>query len=314
VFCCWYFTGILHQIILRSEIKVKKKLLVFVTFIALAGNAFSQNAFDYLIDSLSAVLEFSSIIQVANYEYDGDRALWGTYLEAGKTCALNTSFDAGIEYLMYACADNPARNIDLKVYQGRGTGGTVVAKDIRPDSAPIVRFTPKVTGYHCFELVNSSDRPAFVSLVILKYNRNANFSFMTLLEALRNTLDLSEFLAMNLPANTSVPPNKWTLFGGNVSEGGYAGYYNTSLQNNGLYILAASGESAVNDCDVEMIEQYAYDNPDGRVVSRNTNTKLPLDYGVFTSNSSKYYNLKVHNRSSQKSKAFLFGFLIQVEQ
>jgi hypothetical protein len=293
---------------------MKKKLSVFVMFIALTVNAFSQNAFDYLINSLSAVLQFSSIIQVANYEYDGDRALWGTYLEAGKTCALNTSFDAGIEYLIYACADNPSRNIDLKVYQGRGTGGTVVARDTRPDSAPIVRFVPSVTGFHCFELINSSDRPAFVSLVILKYNRNANFSFMTLLEALRNTLDLSEFLTMNLPAATIVPPNKWTLFGGNVSQGGHAGYYNTSLQDNGLYILASAGESSIRDCDVEMLEQYAYDNADGRVVSRNTNTALPLDYGVFTSNSSKYYNLKVYNRSSQKSKAFLFGFLIQVKQ
>jgi hypothetical protein len=288
---------------------LKKKVSILVVLAALTVNAFAQTAFDYLTDSLVNVLTVSTIIQVADFEYNGDNSLWGTYLEPGKSISLNSQYDAGVEYLMLASAHTEKAEIYLKVYQGQGTGGTVIAKDTAPDAAPVVRFKPAVSGWHCFELINASNRPAFVSLVILKQKRNANFTFSSLVEALQNTLTISQHLVSLLPPDSEIPANKWTLFGGNIRQGSVAGYYNTQLEK-GAYVLVGAGENTVSNCDVEIIEQYAVGSTDGRKVSQNTDSLYPFDFAVFSPNSSKYHYLKVINQSSRNASAFMFGFLI----
>ena len=292
---------------------MKKKVLTLFVLVFLTVSISAQTAFDYLTDSLVNVLTVSTIIQVANYEYNGQSALWGTYLEPGKSISLNTPFDAGVEYLMMASAHTSRREIHLKVYQGQGTGGTVIARDITPDAAPLVRFTPTTTGWHCFELTNVSNQPSFVSLVILKHRRNANFTFDTLVEALSNTLQVSQYLAEVLPRDSEVPANQWILFGGNINQGSSASYYNTQLPR-GNYILVGAGENSVVDCDVEVIEQYAVHNTDGRVISQNTESRYPFDFAVFSPSSpSRYHYLKVMNRASRNPSSFMFGFLILIK-
>jgi len=288
---------------------LKKRVFILVVLAVLSVNAFAETAFDYLTDSLVNVLTVSTIIQVADYEYNEGNALLGTYLEAGKSVSLNSQYDAGVEYLMLASAHTKNSEIYLKVYQGQGTGGTVIAKDTAPDAAPVVRFKPSVSGWHCFELINVSNRPAFVSLVILKQKKNANFTFTSLVEALQNTLVLSKYLVTMLPPDSEVPANEWALFGGNIRQGSAAGYYNAKPAK-GAYFLVGAGENTVNNCDIEVIEQYAVGNTDGRKVSQNTDSRYPFDFAVFSPNASKYHYLKVINQSSKNASAFLFGFLI----
>jgi len=289
---------------------LKRKLLVLVVFTHITVNTFAQQAFDYLRDSLVNVLTMSTVVQVVDYEYKDGTSLWGTYLEGGKNLSLNSQYDGGVEYLILAAAHDTRRlDIDLKVYEGRGTSGTVVGRDLELDATPLVRFTPRSSGWYCFELINATNSPAFVSLVVLKYRRNANFTFNTLLEALENTLVLAEGIAEILPPGAVIPPNEWSLFGGNVNQGSSTGYYNTRMPR-GAYILAGAGENSVNDLDVEIIEQRAYDNQDGKVISRNSGTRYPFDYGIFVPDASKYHRLRVINKSSTRSSAFMFGFLI----
>jgi len=291
---------------------MKKKGLVLVAVAVLTVNAYAQTAFDYLKESLVNVLTVSSLMHIADYEYNGENALWGAYLEPGKTIDLSAQYDAGVEYLMFAAAHTERIDINLKVYQGQGTGGTVIAKDTTPDAAPIVRFVPTTSGWHCFELINASRTPAFVSLVVLKSKRNARFSLDTLLEALQNTLAVSGYLAEMLPPASVVPANKWTLFGGNIRQGSAASYYNTQLVR-GNYILVGAGENSVNNCDVEIIEQYASGSPDGRKISQNTDSRFPFDFALCSANPSNYYYLKVANQSSRNASSFMFGFLILVK-
>jgi hypothetical protein len=66
----------------------------------------------------------------------------------------------------------------------------------------------------------------------------------------------------------------------------------------------------VNNCDAEVIEQYANNNPEGRRISQNTDSRFPFDFAVFSPNPSKYHYLKVINQSSLNADAFMFGFLI----
>jgi len=254
-------------------------------------------------------LSMSTVVQVADYEYKDSGSLWGTYLEPGKSLDLSSRYDGGVEYLIIAAAHNLSIDVDLKVYEGSGTSGTVIVRDIAPDATPIVRFTPGSSGWYCFELINSSNSPAFVSLVVLKYRRNANFTLTTLTQALNNTLYLAEALSEILPPGAEIPANKWSLFGGNVNQGSSTGYYNAQLPR-GTYILAGAGENSVNNLDAEIIEQRAASNQDGRVISTNSGENVRIDYGIFEANSSNYYNLKIINRSSASTNAFMFGFLI----
>jgi hypothetical protein len=278
-----------------------------------AHNAFGQSddektAFDYLEDSLVNVLTVSTIVQVADFEYIGGNALWGTYLEAGKHISLNGQFDAGVEYLMLGAAHTEKTNIYLKVYQGQGTGGTIIAQDTSNDAAPCVRFKPSISGLHCFELINASNSPAFVSLVILKQKRNANFTFDSLVETVTKTLTLSKYIAEKLPSNSEIPANVWSLFGGNISQGNVAGFHGRLAR--GTYVLVGAGENSVNDCDVEVIEQNAMNNSDLKRITQNTNSQYPFDFAIFSPNPSNNQFLRVINKSSKNASAFMFGFLI----
>jgi len=288
---------------------LKKNVFILAAFIFITVNVFSQQAFTYLRDSLVNVLSMSTIVQGADYEYRDGGSLWGTYLEPGKSLDLSSQYDGGVEYLIIAAAHNLRIDVDLKVYEGSGTSGIVITSDVAPDATPIVRFTPSSSGRYCFELINSSNSPAFVSLVVLRYRRNANFTFNTLTQAINNTLSLAEALSGMLPPGAEIPANKWTLFGGNVNQGSSTGYYNAQLPR-GAYVLAGAGENTVVNLDVEVIEQRASGNQNGSVISINSETSLPIDYGVFEVNSSNYYNLKIINRSSANTNAFMFGFLI----
>jgi len=290
-----------------------KKVLVFVFFIAFAVNSYAQDAFDFMQNSLANVVILSTAAQLDNFDYDGANALLGTYLEAGKSITMRNNYTAGVEYLILAAPDLLYCDVDLKVYQGSGTGGTVIAKDTRPDSICVVRFKPTVSGEHTFELINSSSRAVFISVVTLRAQRNPDFTLIAMAEAIDHTFGLSQHLASAMPATAKIPANKWTLFGGKVSQGSLTGYYN-SQYTRGEYILIGAGERSVRNVDAEVLEQRANNQTAGTIVSINTKTTALADFAMFTADPSKYYYPRIQNKSSQRSSAFCFGFLIQMTE
>ena len=288
---------------------MKKKLCVLAAFTLVAATVFAQQVFDYLKDSLDNVLEMSATIRITDYEYKDGGALWGTYLEPGKTLSSSSQFDGGVEYIIIAAAHSTRINVDLKVYEGNGTNGTVVFRDIAPDATPVARFTPETSGLYSFELINSSNSPAFISLIVLKHKRNANFTLSALTQAVNNIPYLADAISRMLPPGAEIPANKWTLFGGSVNRGTYTRNYNVQLSR-GAYFLTGAGENSVNNLDAEVIEQRAENIQEGRIISTNSGKSSLIDYGTFEPNSSRYYNLKIINISSARSSAFMFGFLI----
>jgi hypothetical protein len=188
---------------------MKKKVFILTIFTLVAANVFAQQVFDYLKASLDNVLEMSAAIRITDDEYKDGGALWGTYLEPGKTLSLSSRYDGGEEYLIIAAAHSLRINVDLKVYEGNGTNGTVVYRDIAPDAAPVARFTPGSSGLYSFELINSSNSPAFVSLVVLKHKRNANFNLSALTHA--------DVISRMLLPEAEILANEWILFSYNIN-------------------------------------------------------------------------------------------------
>jgi hypothetical protein len=289
---------------------LNRKIFVLIIFAVISTNAYAQTVFEYLSESLGNVLDFArKNMNITDYEYNGINALWGAYLKPGKSISRSEQYDAGIEYLMFAAAHTTMADIYLKVYRGRETDGTVVKKDTTRDATPLVRFTPSASDWYCFELINAGDMPAFVSMVVLKTKKNANFSLSTLKEALDYTLYIPPYLKSALPYDFEIPANIWTLFGGNIRQGSSTDYYDTQWAE-GDYALLGAGDNSVNNCDVEVVEQYASNSMPGRKLSKNTDSQFPIDYAIFSPKASKYHYLKVINRSSRNASAFLFGFLI----
>jgi len=292
---------------------LKKKALIILIFIVFTVNSHAQTVFDYIQASLANVIILSSSSPLENFDYDGSSSLLGTLLEARNSITMISSFTAGVEYVMLAAPHSLNSNIELKIYQGAGTHGRVVAKDTLPLPICAVRFTPAESGDHTIELINSSQGPAFISLIRLRAQRNPAFTLIAMAQALDITLGLSQQLATVLPLTAKIPSNQWSLFGGNVTQGQSTGYYNSRFSR-GEYLLVGAGDRSARNIDVEVVEQRGVDQTAGNIVSINTGAVFVADFGVFTANPSSYYYPKVLNKSSQRSSAFCFGFLIQATE
>jgi hypothetical protein len=294
-----------------KEKKLKKKQLIFVVFALITVNSFAQTPFDRIKMSLGNVLEFTLLnVSFANFDYyDGDNALWGTILVQNTNTRMSFQAEAGVQYLILAAADSKDAVIDLKVYQGYGTGGTVINKYTEKDSIAVARFTPAGSGVHTFELINSSSEPVFISLLLLQARKNPDFSLNAMVEAMHNTEAAYQTWADGL--SQTFHTGGWTLFGRNIPQGDHAGYPVNIPR--GEWALIAGGERTVNNINIEVVEMRSSNSVEGKVVSKNTNTELPGDMAVFEANPAKNYYFKVINRNSRNPGAFAIGFLIQVE-
>jgi tetratricopeptide (TPR) repeat protein len=133
--------------------------------------------------SFANLLNLSTAANLNGFNYNGENAVLGGYMEAQRSISMAVEFSAGIEYVILAALDNLNSNISLKIYRGQGTSGTVIAGDLNNDSACVIRFTPAASGLHTVELFNGSREKVFVSLVILRAQRNTNFNLYSLAEA-----------------------------------------------------------------------------------------------------------------------------------
>jgi hypothetical protein len=288
---------------------MKKFIACFIVSVVLVTNMVAATAFDYLTKSLVNVISLGTVIQLkgADFEYKEGGALWGCYLEGEANKTLSAQFDAGVEYLILAASDDLAIDIDLKVYQGQGSDGILVTKDTASDGAPVVRFTPESSGWYTFSVENASLSGAFASVILLRYKKNAGFSFDALDEAVGNILVCAQNVAQY---STKIPPSQWTLFGGSIAENEQTGFYDLRLPS-GAYFLLGAGDDSITNVDAYVVEQDQNGSPQGRRVSSNSEQSYPIDIAIFRPNTSKYYSLEVFNGRSRNSSAFVFGFLIQ---
>jgi hypothetical protein len=291
---------------------MKKKQLVLVVFALFTVNVFAQTPFDRIKMSLGNVLEFTLYgnVPLANFDYyNGDNALWGTILVQNTSIPMVFQAEAGVQYLILAAADRKDAVIDLKVYQGRGTGGTLINKYMQKDSTAVARFTPAKSGAYTFELINSSNELVFISLLMLQAKKNPNFSLNAMVEAMRNTETAYQIWADEWPQTFHA--GTWTLFGRNILQGEYAGYPAGIPW--GDWALIAGGDKTVNNINIEVVELRSPNSREGKVISKNTNTELPGDVAVFEGDPSKSYHLRVINRGSRNPGAFAMGFFIELE-
>ncbi len=283
-----------------------KRILFCVLLSLVCINGFSLSAFDYLQESIVNIITSASVLQLVDYEYEERGALWGCLLQSGKTNSLRSEYQAGCEYIILAAADDITIDVDMNIYQGTSTGN-LIAQDTAADGTPVVIFTPQTTGQYTFTITNNSYYDAFVSVVVLKYNEYAAFSFDPLMEALSNILSAAELVSYY---TIKIPENKWILFGGNVYDKSDTSVFNINL-NEGTYIFMASGDNSIYDVDVDVIKQDYVDYTGGTSIAIKETSTTNFDLAVFSNTGYEYNYLKAMNNWSYYGEGFVFAFLLQ---
>jgi len=291
---------------------MKKILLVLLIFIAVSVNIFAQRHIELMDDSLEKLYVFSNnnIADISNFEYKEGIALWGAYLEAGKTIHRELQFEAHTEYIICAVAHHENLVLDILMFVGEGTSGTRVREIFggtggdNNDYSPVFRPVIRESGTYTFMVKNSSTNgePAFFSLVLLKQKNNNNFTLDAINKARVNMRKMFETNTQRPPSN-SVPVNRWMLFGGTTGRTDNAGLINVQLTNRN-FIWAGTGEDPVNNLYVETIRQTGRDTTAGVSVSNERR-----NWVRFEAENSKFYNLRVY--ISRRQNHFLFGFLLE---
>ncbi len=118
-------------------------LVVLVSaFMAMLAPTMSQASNSSSLRKLNSVKRY---IQSSGNGAGCRRYTRGRYLRQGRSYSRMTKLYAGNEYIIIAAGDSRVRDLDIYLYNGRGRR---VARDILTDSKPIVRYSPRQTGYY----------------------------------------------------------------------------------------------------------------------------------------------------------------------
>ena len=290
---------------------MKKLIFIFIAFSVIVVNSFGQVAFNELRASLDHIYDFA----IQNYEfrsrncdyYDNGNALFGIKLPARRGISRPIELDAGVQYRFLAGSDGKDKNIQMRIYRGNRVEGVPVARDenISRLAAVNIRFQPTGTGTYTVELINASNLPAFISLLIFQVRPNPNLSLNPLSEAIRN---IQVVLDQTNSQNSNIPSENWCLFGRVIPQGDVAQL--TGNLSRGNHLLLAAGDTSVNDINALVYELDGPNSEEGRSISVNSGQELRIDFAGFAASPSKLYTYRIENENSMYPTAFVMGFVI----
>ncbi|GAK50609.1 hypothetical protein U14_01842 [Candidatus Moduliflexus flocculans] len=263
----------------------------------------AANAFDYMGQSLAKVVYLSTILNLANYDYNPGNSLFGYYLDEGTEHGLYYEFSRNANYLILAAGDDDVSDLDISVMT---KDGEEIVSDRDASPGAYVEFRPPYSGQFLINLKNyDSDGISFCSYVILKESGSGDFSLNDLVEALQNALTIAQVRAL---IATQFPRNRMILFGGRSQEGQSNSVYDIGLEK-GQYVFLGSGSNRIRDVDITIAEQYRHQSPEGKHVCEDAeNDNTPIC--EFHADSGEEYALNLKNYAS-RGDGFVFGVLLQ---
>lgn len=287
------------------------KRYIWLAAIALHGVAvvlcpsisMAENAFDYMSQSLAKVVYISTLLNLADYNYDGGNSLFGYYLEEGTERGLYYHFNQSTTYLLIAAGDDDVSDLDIAITTEEGKE-LVSDRDASPGA--YVEFHPPHSGKFLINLKNyASRRTSFCSYVVLTDTGSGKFSLDDLVEALQNALTIAQVRAL---IATQFPQNRMILFGGRYQEGQSNSVYDIGLEK-GQYAFLGSGSNRISDVDITVVEQYRHQSLEGQQVCEDTEQdNTPIC--EFRADAGEEYALNLKNYAS-RGDGFVFGVLLQ---
>lgn len=205
--------------------------------LALISASLAPNRLDdstKLLEAMTTVMTGStSAIKDTTLGYRDGISILGAYLDAGKSIAFSTSFEAGAKYVLVAGGDNNADDIDVAIT----ADGRTLAKD---DSASATA----VAGYQCTEdqdvryvVTNSSRRRAMVCLTVLTDKGGWGLDESLQDKFLINCKAVTQAL-QSYHLGWAERRNSWCLYGGVVRPGAELSMYSVPIPTGGFAAVA----------------------------------------------------------------------------
>ncbi|MCL2759488.1 MAG: hypothetical protein FWD22_04690 [Treponema sp.] len=285
-----------------------KKLLIIIVFISVSANSFAQTVYDNLSVSLGNLFYITDQVMGSNryYEYiPNGNPLFGGRVAPSGSMLMTMHMEANVQHVIMAATDRDGE-VDLIVYQGSGTDGTIIDRNKFRLKGALVRFNVPVSGTYTVELINPSRETAFITMLALRVRVNQVFTLNPLLGALDN---LKLVFHKRGGQSLNVAAGAFSLFGSVVSRGNSTGF--TGELPSGRYELLAAGSSATSNVEAQV---FQLDDPGSRPPSRthstNSGQNIREDYAVFPANESKTYLFRINNKNPPNNQAFIIGLIV----
>jgi len=268
---------------------------------------FSQEAFDYLWDSIYNALGFTIIERnTVDLEYYEKGALWTCFLLPDHSISLGLPMNEGIDYKIYSGASEIERVSSVL----KDSQGNTVDEDDDYDGTPIIFFTPNAAGNYTFTLTNRSQTGLFISTIISQGRTGARFLTDELIDALGNLLFFTEELYLD--DYISFVENQWILFGGDIKDGDITEVSNVNLPH-GNYSFFAAGEESIQSLDVVVLRQSAIDSSSGSSITNKNAFDRTIMAASFSVSDNSYFAFRGRNIRSLRGHGFVMGFLCKAE-
>lgn len=184
--------------------------------------------------------------------YDDNVSILSAFLLEGGDVRFNRTYEAGKRYVILGGGDSEARDVDIEVLDA---SGEVVGRDTLTDAAPIVRFTPTVTGTYTLRLKLYSGKPAFCTAAILREG-GYTIPVGNLVDALHGLIARCNALDRNVRQRVTFhdTPNTWAMMGAVFSPGESQTVTKVNL-GTGERVILSSGDSNTRDIDLFVLDE-----------------------------------------------------------
>ncbi|MBL7798360.1 MAG: PPC domain-containing protein [Saprospiraceae bacterium] len=282
-------------------------LLVLLTLQTLSAQAQREcGPPKYMRQSLANVIVKGILLNgLSEMGYNKDVSIMGTYMPEGEQVGFTTTLNAGTLYAFVGGGDDDVTDLDIYLYNERGTE---VARDAKADNSPIVTYTPTTTGRYTVRVKMYSTRTAgsFASMLIMS-NRGYNIPVNTLKSAISDLFSAVETICNNSTKMGYLSTtNQWAMFGCVLEDGGSTTVSSIKLSGTRRSVIVGGGDQNAFDVDL-----FLYD-AQGNLLKKDEATDAhPLL--IYSASATPEYQLKMKNARSGGNRSLIMSAILEVD-
>jgi hypothetical protein len=215
--------------------------------------------------------------------HDASHTLYGAFIHPGRSQSITIALDETKEYIFLAAGDDDVRDLDLFV---TSPSGKVLNEDVEKDAAPLVTFSPPVTGRYSVKVqLPAGQEASFCALVVL-VKGGYTVPVEQLQQAITRIITYGESVNAKIAPAIFAEHGNWSLAGSILEPREQIRLGGIELPA-GRYAFLAAGDAASGDLDLALHdgdEKVGEDADDDAVPRLVGNLRGGKDYAVIVKN------------------------------
>jgi hypothetical protein len=211
----------------------------------------------FMTQALVRVTDLADKYKAVNFKYGDDISILGGWVDVNASLNWNTPLKQGVEYVILACGDNDAQDVQMEV---RDSNNVAVATDKLIGNHGTVTYTPPVTATYTLRLTLFKSRNSFPCVcvtTILKKNgldvplANIDVASKRITDRLVESDKAAQKIGQRVDLHKMT--NQWAFFGGVIQPGGSLGMKNLNL-GAGKRLFVGAGDNAVSVINLDLVD------------------------------------------------------------